>query len=82
MNRSSALRLLPTAHARVLVLADQGLKPMDLARRLGIDPSAVGPLQRVARTKSRPFKPSQRKPATTIRREQISGLAPAGSTED
>jgi transposase-like protein len=51
MNRSSALRLLPTAYARVLVLADQGLAPVDLARRLGIDASAVGPLLRIARTK-------------------------------
>ena len=82
MNRSSALRLLPTAHARVLVLADQGLKPIDLARRLRIDPSAVGPLLRVARTKLAALQALPEEPTTTVRREADIGPRTGGSTED
>lgn len=51
MRRSTAMRLLPVVHARILDLADQELDPIDLAGRLGIDPSAVGPLLRIARSK-------------------------------
>lgn len=45
------MRLLPIEHARVLDLAEHELDPVELADRLGIDPSAVGPLLRVARSK-------------------------------
>ena len=51
MQRSSAMRLLAPAHAQILELADQGLETPDLAQQLGIDPSAVGPLLRIARSK-------------------------------
>jgi hypothetical protein len=43
--------LLPRAHGEALHLADQGLGPDELARRLGIDRSAVGPLLRIAESK-------------------------------
>jgi len=51
MRRSTALGLLSAAHARVLDLADQGLDTEELAKGLEVDPSAVGPLLRVARAK-------------------------------
>ena len=43
--------LLPVAHARILSLAEQDLDPLEMADRLGVEPSAVGPLLRVARSK-------------------------------
>jgi DNA-directed RNA polymerase specialized sigma24 family protein len=43
--------LLPIAHARILDLAEQDLDPLEMADRLGLDPSAVGSLLRVARSK-------------------------------
>ena len=51
MRRSTALTLLPAAHASALDLAEQGLETEELADRLHLDPSAVGPLLRVARAK-------------------------------
>jgi DNA-directed RNA polymerase specialized sigma24 family protein len=51
MRRSTAMGLLPVAHARVLDLAEQALDPLEMADRLGVVPSAVGPLLRVARSK-------------------------------
>jgi DNA-directed RNA polymerase specialized sigma24 family protein len=51
MLRSTALRMLPATHARILTLADEGYDANELAERLSIDPSAVGPLLRVARSK-------------------------------
>ena len=51
MRRSSALRLLAPVHARAIVLAEAGVQPAELARRLDLDPSAIGPLLRIARTK-------------------------------
>jgi DNA-directed RNA polymerase specialized sigma24 family protein len=51
MRRSTALGLLPSAHARALDLAERGLDTEELADRLDLDPSAVGPLLRVARAK-------------------------------
>ena len=51
MERTSALRLLPEAHARALALDAQGLDARQLAARLDIDESSVGPLLRVARAK-------------------------------
>jgi DNA-directed RNA polymerase specialized sigma24 family protein len=35
----------------VLILSDQGLDATELARRLGLDESAIDPLLRVARSK-------------------------------
>jgi len=51
MRRSTAMGLLPVAHARILSLAEQDLDPLEMADRLGVEPSAVGPLLRVARSK-------------------------------
>jgi DNA-directed RNA polymerase specialized sigma24 family protein len=51
MERSEALRRLPLVHAEAIELADQGLDAHELARLLGIDTSAVGPLLRIARAK-------------------------------
>lgn len=51
MRRSTALGVLPVAHARILDLAEQDVDPLEMADRLGLDPSAVGPLLRVARSK-------------------------------
>lgn len=45
------MRLLPVEHARALDLAEHDLDARELAERLGIDQSAVGPLLRVARSK-------------------------------
>ena len=51
MRRSTALRLLPPAHARILALAEQGFDTDELAGHLGLDSTAVGPLLEVARAK-------------------------------
>lgn len=51
MRRSTAMGVLPVAHARILDLAEQDVDPLEMADRLGLDPSAVGPLLRVARSK-------------------------------
>jgi len=51
MRRSTALGLLPAAHTRILALADEGLDAGELAERLNLDASAIGPLLRVARAK-------------------------------
>jgi hypothetical protein len=51
MERSTALRLLPATHARALELAARGVESPELAARLGVDMSAVGPLLQVARAK-------------------------------
>ncbi|HTL84400.1 MAG TPA: hypothetical protein VL856_04415 [Acidimicrobiia bacterium] len=51
MRRATALRLLAPAHVEVLILSDQGLDATELARRLGLDESAIDPLLRVARSK-------------------------------
>ena len=51
MKRANALRLLPDVHARALKLEDAGLAPGELATMLGLEPSAVGPLLRIARSK-------------------------------
>jgi DNA-directed RNA polymerase specialized sigma24 family protein len=53
MRRSTALGLLPPAHARILDLVDQGVTGNELADRLGLDASAVAPLLSVARAKLR-----------------------------
>jgi DNA-directed RNA polymerase specialized sigma24 family protein len=51
MRRSRALSLLAPTHARIVRLADEGLETGQLADRLSLDPSVVGPLLRVARQK-------------------------------
>ncbi|HEX2382371.1 MAG TPA: hypothetical protein VHI95_07035 [Acidimicrobiales bacterium] len=51
MRRSIAIGLLPPVHARALVLAEEGLDTEELADQLDLDPSAVGPLLRVAMAK-------------------------------
>jgi hypothetical protein len=51
MERSHALRQIPMLHAEALELSEQGLDELELARVLGIDCSAVGPLLRIARSK-------------------------------
>jgi hypothetical protein len=51
MRRSRALSLLAPTHARIVRLADEGLDTGQLADRLGLEPSAVGPLLCVARQK-------------------------------
>jgi DNA-directed RNA polymerase specialized sigma24 family protein len=51
MQRPRALGLIPPLHAAALELADQGLDDAELARLLGVEVSAVGPLLRIARSK-------------------------------
>jgi hypothetical protein len=51
MRRSDAMALLAAAHARIVELADAGVDPSELAVQLDMEPSAVGPLLRVARSK-------------------------------
>jgi len=51
MRRSDAMALLAAAHARIVELADAGVDASELAAQLAMDPCAVGPLLRVARSK-------------------------------
>ncbi len=51
MERATALTLLPTVYARALAFDAQGLDANQLAARLDVDVSSVGPLLRVARAK-------------------------------
>jgi DNA-directed RNA polymerase specialized sigma24 family protein len=51
VRRSTALGLLSETHARALELTEQGLDTAEVADRLELDPSAVGPLLRVAKAK-------------------------------
>ena len=51
MERTSALRLLPDAHARALALEAEGLDTRQIAKRLDIDATSVGTTLRVARAK-------------------------------
>jgi DNA-directed RNA polymerase specialized sigma24 family protein len=51
VRRSTALGLLSETHARALELVEQGLDTEEVANRLQLDPSAVGPLLRVASAK-------------------------------
>lgn len=51
MRYSSALRLLGETHAAVLLLVDGGLSNDEIAARLDLEPTAVGPLVHVARAK-------------------------------
>jgi hypothetical protein len=51
VRRSIALGLLAPTHARAVELADAGIDRADMARQLDLDPCAVEPLLRVARTK-------------------------------
>jgi hypothetical protein len=51
MRRSEAMALLAATHARIVELADGGVDAWELAMRLDMDPCAVGPLLRVARSK-------------------------------
>ena len=45
------MALLPGVHARILDLAGQGLDSEALADQLGVEPSGVEPLLRIARSK-------------------------------
>ena len=45
------MRLLSSAHAELLTLADQGLDAAEIAARLALDVTAVGPALAVARAK-------------------------------
>jgi hypothetical protein len=49
--RAGALARLPTVHALALRLRDDGEPPDRIARLLGIEPEAVGPLLEVAGAK-------------------------------
>lgn len=51
MDRETAMRRLPRAYAVALQLRDEGLNDAELARRLAIEPEAVGPMLAVARAK-------------------------------
>jgi DNA-directed RNA polymerase specialized sigma24 family protein len=51
MEGTSALRLLPQAHARALALEARGLDARQIAARLDLDVSSVAPLLRVAKAK-------------------------------
>jgi hypothetical protein len=46
--RTAALAELPTVHALALRLSDEGEPPDRIARLLGVEPEAVGPLLEVA----------------------------------
>ena len=49
--RAGALAELPTVHALALRLNDEGAPPDRIARLLGVEPEAVGPLLEVANAK-------------------------------
>jgi hypothetical protein len=49
--RAGALAELPTAYAVALRLRDEGEPPNRIARVLGVEPEAVGPLLEVASAK-------------------------------
>ena len=49
--RAGAIAGLPTVHALALRLRDEGEPPDHIARLLGIEPEAVGPLLEVASAK-------------------------------
>lgn len=51
MERREAIARLPIAYQRVLVWLDQGWSGDRIAKRLGIDPLAVGPLIALAEAK-------------------------------
>ena len=51
MQRSKALALLSPVHAELIELADAGVAPEDIAERLSLEPSAIGPALEVARAK-------------------------------
>lgn len=51
--RVEALRRLPEAYALALRLRDRGVTEEKIAERLGIDPTAVGPLLVLAEAKLR-----------------------------
>ena len=51
VRRSTAMALLPALHARILDLAGRGLDPAELGEQLGVEPSGVEPLLRLARSK-------------------------------
>ena len=51
MRRSDALRRLAPGHAQILSLTDRGVDDAEIARRLAIDPSAIGPAREVAQAK-------------------------------
>jgi DNA-directed RNA polymerase specialized sigma24 family protein len=77
VQRSTALALLPVVYARILALAGQGLHPSELADRLGVDPSAVGPLLRIARAKFAALSALDEPPERTAL-----GLPPTDQTTD
>jgi len=49
--RTAALAKLPTVHALALRLSDDGEPPGRIAKLLGVEPEAVGPLLEVATAK-------------------------------
>jgi hypothetical protein len=51
VRRYTALRLLSSAHAEILRLADEGVDADGMAARLSLEPAAVGPALAVARAK-------------------------------
>jgi DNA-directed RNA polymerase specialized sigma24 family protein len=51
MERSAAMRQLGPTHAQALLLADEGLRPDEIAARLALDPTAIRPVLQVARAK-------------------------------
>jgi DNA-directed RNA polymerase specialized sigma24 family protein len=53
MDRSTAIDRLPEAYAAALRLQDEGYDDNAIAVRLGLAPTAVGPLLRVAAAKLR-----------------------------
>jgi hypothetical protein len=51
MDRANAMRFLPEAYARALILRDRGCDHARIAAALGIVPEAIGPLLRLAEAK-------------------------------
>jgi orotate phosphoribosyltransferase-like protein len=51
MERSAAIAMLSTTHARILELDERGLTRGEIANELDIDPVSVGPLLAVAKAK-------------------------------
>lgn len=51
MDRTEAIRRLPSTYAAIIDLLDQGTSETGIAERLGVEPETIPPLVAVARAK-------------------------------